>query len=194
MIAQARATGYQEGYRDGMVALESFKSSFASQTTAQLGQLLSAFDEQLQALESRMAESVARSAVLLARQVLRQELAMRPEAVAALATEAVQAVQAGVRHVTVYVHPEDLPLVEQGAAEVLQMRGARLVAEPSMSRGGVRIQSEADAIDASIETRWQQAASLLGRPMPWTSARPPAAAEAPDRTPPAGPVDSAGQP
>jgi flagellar assembly protein FliH len=162
MIAEARQKAYQEGYRDGMAALESFKTSYAQQTSQRVGELVDAFDAQFQALEGRMAECVARTGALLARQVLRHELSVQPEVVAALAREAVSTIQAGVRHVVVRVHPEDLPLVEAGAGEVLQARGARLQADSAIGRGGCAIQSEADTIDATIERRWRQATAQLG--------------------------------
>lgn len=163
-IAEARKAGYQDGYRDGLVALDSFKQSFAQQLAGQIGQLVSAFDAQIDALEAQMAQAVARSAVALARRVVRQELQARPELVVPLAEEAVQAVLLSARQILVRVHPEDLPLVEQGAAEVLQARGARLVADPTVGRGGVRVDSDAGSIDAELDTRWAQAASLLGAP------------------------------
>lgn len=170
MIVEAKQTAYQEGYRDGIAALESFKQSYAQQTSARLGELVQAFDEQLQALESRMAESIARTSVLLARQVLRQELQVHPERVAALAREAVSTVQAGVRHVVVRVHPEDLPLVQAGAGEVLHARGARLQADAGVGRGGCMVESEADLIDATLERRWRQASTQLGVQMAWEAA------------------------
>jgi len=158
----ARQTGYQEGYRDGLVALESFKQSFAQQTTAQIGALLDAFDRQLGALDGEAAQAVSRIAVQLARQVLRTELQQRPELVAQVAAEAVNAVMLSSRHIAVHVHPQDLPLVSEGAAEALQARGARLHADPDIERGGVQVYSDVGAIDARIQTRWAQAAAALG--------------------------------
>ena len=194
MLAEARSKAYQEGYRDGMSALESFKASYAQQTSARLGELLEAFDAQLQAMETRMAECVARTSVLLARQVLRQELEVRPEAVAELAREAVSTIQAGVRHVVVRVHPEDLPLVHAGAAEALQARGATLQPDPAVRRGGCAIDSEADSIDATLERRWRQATMQLGVQVPWAPVGPVAAQAAADAGVPAaaGPDDAAG--
>jgi flagellar assembly protein FliH len=161
-VGAARQSGYQEGYRDGLVALESFKQSFAQQATAQIGALLDAFDRQLGALDGEAAQAVARAAVQLARQVLRTELQQRPELVALVATEAVHAVMLSARHIAVQVHPQDLPLVAEGAAEALQARGARLQPNPAIERGGVLVQSDAGAIDARIEVRWAQAAAALG--------------------------------
>jgi flagellar assembly protein FliH len=159
----ARQAGYQDGYRDGLVALESFKQAFAAQMSAQLGTLVAAFDAEFAQLEAQIADSVAASATALARQVVRSELATRPEFVATVAAQAVEAVLLSARHIRVHVHPDDLALVKQGAADALAARGARLMADAAVSRGGCRIESDIGRIDAGIETRWAQAAATLGQ-------------------------------
>lgn len=164
-IQAAHQAGYQAGYRDGLVALESFKQTFALQLTAQLGPLVSAFDEAFADLERQVANSVARTATALARQVVRSELVARPELVAQVASEAVNAVLLSARHIRVFVHPDDLALVQGGAGEALAARQARLLADPALSRGGCRIESDLGSIDARIETRWAQGAATLGQPV-----------------------------
>lgn len=166
-VAAARQAGYQDGYRDGLVALDGFKQSFASQATAQVGALLQAFDEQLAGLDAQLAQAVAKSAVQLARQVLRTELATDPARVAKVAADAVNAVMLSARQITVQVHPHDLPLVAEGAEETLKARGARLIANPQLQRGGVLVDSDVGSIDARIGTRWEQAAAALGSSEPW---------------------------
>jgi flagellar assembly protein FliH len=173
-LAAARSAGYQDGYRDGLVALDSFKQSFASQMAAQIGQLVANFDAQLAALEQPMAQAIAESAVRLARGVVRAELRAHPAAVAEVAQQAVNAVLLSARHIRVLVHPEDLPLVAAGAAEALKARGARLIAQPDLERGGCLVDSDLGQIDARIETRWLQAASMLGSELPWADAEAPA--------------------
>jgi flagellar assembly protein FliH len=165
-VQAARQSGYQDGYRDGLAALENFKQSFARQMAAQIGQLVAGFDAEFAQLEQRIAESVAASAVALARQVVRGELATRPELVAAVAAQAVETVLLSARHIRVHVHPADLPLVEQGAADALAARGARLFGDASVARGGCRIDSDLGRIDATIEARWAQAAAALGHDLP----------------------------
>ena len=175
-IAAARQAGYQDGYRDGLVALEEFKASFAQQATAQVGALLEAFDRQTERLDAQLADAVARTAVQLARQVLRHELASSPTLVAAVATEAVNAVLLSARHVVVHVHPQDMPLVAEGAAEALEARGARLVADATLQRGDVLVESDVGHTDARVEMRWAQALAGLGMAEPATAGEP--AAEA----------------
>jgi len=87
--------------------------------------------------------------------------------VAAVAQEAIEALLLSARHVSVRVHPDDQPLVAQGAAEILQARGARLVADPAVTRGGCLVESDIGIIDASIESRWRRAAAALGSQSPW---------------------------
>jgi flagellar assembly protein FliH len=161
-VAAARRAGYQDGYRDGLAALENFKASFAQQATAQIGALIEAFDEQTQALDEQVAQALARSAVQLAEQVLRHQVQVQPGVVAQVATEAVQAVALAARHVVVHLHPQDLPLVAEGAEDALAARGARLQADASLQPGDVVVESDVGHIDARIATRWAQALAALG--------------------------------
>jgi flagellar assembly protein FliH len=178
-IEATRQQAYEEGYRDGMAALEGFKKTHTAQMSARIGQLVQSFDDQWAQLESQMAEALSRSTALLARQVLRTELATQPALVQAVAAEALNAVLMSARQVLVRVHPDDLPLVAEGAGEALQARGARLQADPIIQRGGCSVESDAGTIDATIENRWARAVQALGHTLPWLPV-PPAATEGPD--------------
>lgn len=169
-IAEARKAGYQDGYRDGLVGLDNFKQAHAAQMAGQIGQLLQNLDRQWSEMEPAMARSLAQTAVLLARQVLRQELHTHPEHVIGLAQEAVQAVMMSARRIELHVHPDDFSLVQDGAGELLKARGARLVADAQVARGGCRVQSDIASVDATLATRWADASAALGHPMPLDAA------------------------
>ena len=176
-LRAARQSGYQDGYRDGLVALEAFKQSFASQTTAQIGLLMQSLHTGMNGLQQDMARTLAICATHLARQIVRTELATEPARIAKVAHEALDTLLLSARHITLRVHPDDHALVAQGAAEVLAARGARLLSDESMSRGGCLVESDIGIIDASIETRWRRAAASLGYDEPWEPADAPDAAE-----------------
>ena len=170
IAAQLRASrqgGYQDGYRDGLVALEAFKQSFASQSSAQIGELVHSLGQELTDLRQEMARSLAVAATHLARQIVRAELATTPALIASVAQEALDAMLLSAQHITLRVHPDDTSLVARGAAEVLAARGARLVGDASLSRGGCLVESNIGLIDASIETRWRRAVASLGCDEPW---------------------------
>ena len=163
----ARQGGYHDGYRDGLAALESFKQSFAAQTTAQIGGLMQSYSGQMDNLQQEMANALAAAATALARQVVRGELAERPQLVATVAQEALETLLLSARHITIRVHPDDHVLVAQGAADTLAARGARLLADATIERGGCVVESDIGVVDASIETRWRRAAAALGSEVGW---------------------------
>jgi flagellar assembly protein FliH len=172
-LTAARQGGYQDGYRDGMAALEGFKQGFATQITAQLGRLVESHGAQLDGLQQQLAQAVTQCALTLAREVVRSELALRPEAVVAVAQEAIDTLLLTARHVTVRVHPDDQVLVAQGAGEVLQARGARLIADATVTRGGCLVDSDIASVDGSVVNRWRRAAASLGSEMTWAAASAP---------------------
>ena len=178
-VHAARQAGYQDGYRDGLVALESFKHSVSLQMSGQFAPLLQSFDAQLGALEQRIAAAVARVASELARQVVRSELQARPQLVAQVAQEAVQAVLLSARQIVVQVNPADLDLIGDGAADALAARGARLVGQQHVERGGCLIETDAGSVDARIEARWHDAVQALGTDVVWSAAAPDPAPVAP---------------
>jgi flagellar assembly protein FliH len=165
---QGTQDGYQNGYRDGLVALESFKQSFATQTTAQVGALLRSMEREFDALQPQLAEAVARVAVELARQVLRSELNSNPSVINDVAQQALHALVLSARHVQLHVHPLDVPLVREGAAEALAARSATVSANPALARGDCLVESDLGTLDARIATRWAQAAANLAAGSPWT--------------------------
>jgi flagellar assembly protein FliH len=166
-VQHARDSGYQDGYRDGLVALEAFKENFARQMAAQFGALLANLDDQWNGLEQEMALAVTRTAVQLARQVVRHELDTRPEIVAKVAQEAVGAIVLSARHLRVRLHPADHQHVLDGAGEALKARDARLVADPAIEPGGCVVDSDLGQVDARIGTRWAAAAAVFGRDDAW---------------------------
>lgn len=169
-VQAARQSGYQDGYRDGLVALEGFKQSYAQQITAQVGLIAQNYQARLDTLEAGLAVQVAEVAIALARQVVRGELAQRPELVVTVAQEALAATLVAAKQIAVHVHPDDHALIGQQAGEALAARGARLVADPALTRGGVVVDSEVGVIDASVEARWRRATAAMGRGSEFTDA------------------------
>lgn len=170
-IAEARKAGYEDGYRDGLKGLESFKQSHAeqmqAQNRAQLNGLIESFEQQWSALEETMAQSMARSAVSLARAVLRHELRTTPQTVVALAQEAVQAIGQSARRLELHLNPQDVSMVQHALGELLTSRSGRIVSDPTVGRGGCRVQSDVTTVDATLDSRWTEAAAAMGQPIPW---------------------------
>jgi flagellar assembly protein FliH len=166
-VQAAREQGYQDGMRDGHAGVEAMRQQLNAQLGARFGQMVAELDGQWDALESSMAEAVTATAVQLARQVIRAELATRPEIVAQVAQEAVHAVLVSAKHLRLRIHPGDQGHVAAGAADALQARDVRLLADPQVEPGGCILESDLGRIDARIATRWAAAAAVYGRDDAW---------------------------
>ena len=114
-----------------------------------------------------MAAAVAKVATQLARQVVRHELSTQPELVARVGEEAVHAGLMSARQIVVEVNPADLALVQRSALDALAARGARLVGQASIERGGCLVDTDAGIIDARIESRWADATLALATRVAW---------------------------
>lgn len=181
LLQAGRQQAYQDGYRDGLAALEAFKQTHVRQSSAQIGGLVQAVGGQLDELQQDMARALAVSATNLARQIVRTELQARPDLVAMVAAEALDTLLLSARHITVRVHPDDQALVQQGAAEVLTARGGRVIADSNVARGGCLVDSDIGSIDATMETRWRRAAAALGCDEAWDADQAPSAGPGEDR-------------
>ena len=166
-LRAARQSGYQDGYRDGLAGLEEFRHSFARQVAMQIDTLTAAYQHELDALQQHLARAVAGAAEQVARQVVRSELATQPQSIATLAQEAIDTLLMSARHITLRVHPDDHALVAEGVGEALAARGARLLADPALTRGGCAVDADIGAVDATLQTRWSRAVAALGRASDW---------------------------
>lgn len=165
-VQDARQQGYQDGYRDGLEALDAARRQHLQQVMAQFAGLAGAFDEQLAALEQRIAEAVTDTALTLARQVVRSELVQRPELVRQVAQEAIGAVVLSARHLRLRLHPDDLALVAADDGEMLRSREVQLQPDPAQARGGCVVESDLGRVDARIGQRWAQAVAVFGAELP----------------------------
>ena len=168
MIHSTRQEGYQEGYRDGLSALESFKQTFADELTSQIGVLVQSMGHQLDVLHQEMAQALATTAIQLAKQVVRGELLTHPDMIGNVAQEALDALLLSARHITLRVHPEDHSLILVGAEDVLKARGARLISDVKIARGGCIVESDIGTVDASVPARWSRAVAMLGQEISWS--------------------------
>ena len=171
LVHEARQAGYQEGYRNGLAALESYKQTQAAQMAVYMndhvGALAGDFHQRLDGLEQQLAGRIAGVALELARQVVRSEIHTHPEMVVEVADQAMSALLTSARQIVLRLNPEDFSLSQGHLSEMLEARGARLVPDTNISRGGCLVESDIAVVDATVEARWSRAAAAMGHQAPW---------------------------
>lgn len=143
---QARAEGYAAGRAEGLAAAQ----QHLQQRMAQLDALYDSAARPLQALDEQTGQALARLATIVASRVIAHELQLSPELIVRAVREAAAALPAATRELRVHLHPEDLALLhELDAAE----SHWQLFADPALTRGDCRLESERSRLDARVETR-----------------------------------------
>ena len=178
-LAAARQAGYQDGYRDGLVALDSFKQSVATPDAVALGQLLHGFDRADRRAASRRWRRPCARAGRRARAPAwcAPDLQVHPEHVAQSVAQALNAVLSKTRRHIHGARAPGRPCAGGAGAGRDAGRTRRPTAWPTRpsTRGGCLVESDLGQSTRRIETRWSRAVGSLGSELPWDDGRPSAA-------------------
>lgn len=158
-LAAGRQEGYDAGYAEGRTS--------AAEEAAQLVALMASYEQALHGLEQEMAEEMLRLALDLTKQVLREGLRVRPEAMLPVVREALGELVQTTRHPVLVLHPDDAALVRRHLASDLATLPWKIMEDGQMVRGGCRVESESVEIDATLESRWKRLTEVLGQHDSW---------------------------
>lgn len=153
----AHRQGYAAGYEEG--------TARARMEAMRLHSLVEALDSAVKEFDQKVGEELVALAVEIARQVVRQGIAVKPESILETVREAL--VQLPHQHAAVFLSPADAVLVRTHLGEQLSHAGHRIFEDMSMEQGGCRIEAAGSQVDASMETRWRRVVEKLGVGTEW---------------------------
>jgi flagellar assembly protein FliH len=140
---------------EGQAAAQNFTQLFASVQAQQ------ADSEQV------MARGVLELACELARQVLRQELSVNPEALRPVIREALGLLAIENKSALVRLNPADLAVLEEAVRAEFANLSLTLLADATLTRGGCVVEAAGTVVDGTLEKRWMRAVANLGLNSPW---------------------------
>lgn len=155
IATRAHDEGYQAGLAEGR------------DINRRLKLLVGGVSQSIARMEREMADTLVKVAIDLARQVVRESIAVRPELVVPLIGDALAGIARTVDPGAVYVHPADLAIVEEHMGEALAHAGWRPFADEQVERGGCRLEFSGGQVDATLATRWARVMSQLERADAW---------------------------
>lgn len=159
---QARDEGYRAGYVDGQKAAQDEAEHLVA-----IGRRM---EEALTSLNTEVGEDILLLALDVARQVVRQSVRFKPEAIVTVIREALA--QIPHQHATILLHPEDLALARSYLGDQLTHSGHRLQEDISLQRGDCRIEAGGTHVDATLASRWRRVVATLGAKLELESAEP----------------------
>jgi flagellar assembly protein FliH len=162
MAQRALEAAYQRGLSEGFRAGAEHVKNESGEMGRRVDQLIESMQSQFANMDTDVADAVLGLAFSLARQIIRAELDARPELVSASVRDALGSLALKATYPGIYLNPADLNLVKASLGDELTLRGCRLIADPGISRGGCRLESDTSMVDATIESRWERALSNMG--------------------------------
>ncbi len=169
--AQARDEGCAEGHAEGFAAghAEGLTQGRidAVGEREQLQGLLSGFTQELAHANELVAQDVLRLALDLAKAMLKTALPVRPDLVLPVIEDALRYLPIAQAPLLLHLNPDDAALVQSSMGTGLAANGWRVHADAAMQRGGCRVETGSNTIDAELGTRWQRLAAALGEPNAW---------------------------
>ena len=169
----------QEGYAEGFVQgqaqttlqaqrqIADFIAHQGEAAAQNFTQLFASVQAQQADTEQVMAREVLELACELARQVLRHELSVNPNALQPVIREALGLLVAENKSAVIRLNPLDLEVLEEVVRAEFTSMSLTFLADATVAKGGCLIESAGTVVDGSIEKRWMRAIANLGLNSPW---------------------------
>lgn len=162
-LQEGRAAGHAEGYADGARAgqLE------AESELEHLRSIAATFSEAVVQADETIAHDVLELALRLARGMVRTAFEVRPELILPVVQEAIGYLPVLAQPATLTLHPEDAEIVRQAMGQELLKGGWRIVDDATLGRGGCKVDTASNQIDAQAQARWARLTHALQSNVDW---------------------------
>ena len=162
-LEEGRAAGHAEGYADSVAAGQ----REAAADLENLRALAASFSDAVAAADETIATDVLELALRLARGMVRTGFDVRPELVVEVVRDAIGQLPILQQPALLRLHPADAELVRHGMADELDKGGWRIIEDKQLGRGGCKVETACNQIDAQAEARWQRLTHALGSNVEW---------------------------
>ncbi|WP_414164132.1 flagellar assembly protein FliH [Superficieibacter sp. BNK-5] len=163
-MAEGRQTGHAQGYQEGLAqGLEQGQlqaRQLQEPLHARMQQLVSEFQNTLDALDSVIASRLTQMALTAARQIIGDMPAVDNHGLIKQIQQLLQQEPLFSGKPQLRVHPDDLQRVEDVLGATLSLHGWRLRGDTTLHPGGCKVSADEGDLDASVATRWQELCRL----------------------------------
>lgn len=156
-LVEGREQGFAQGKAEGLKAGEAeiqAQNQHLRGEAERLRQILDALTPFIVELDAELEQELVEMVVVVARQVLRRELRLDPGQIVAAVREAVALLPSNAtRKLRLFVHPDDAKLLREALALDSMETPWRLHEDPTITRGGARLETDTARLDATLERR-----------------------------------------
>jgi flagellar assembly protein FliH len=166
---QGHAEGHAAGHAEGFAAGSAEGEQAAREELEQLRTVAASFGDAVSQADETIAKDVLDLALRLARGMVRTGLDVRPELIMSVVRDAINQLPILQQPALLMLNPQDAELVRHGMAEELATGGWRIIENGAIARGGCRVETASNQIDAQVEARWQRLTHALAANVDWLS-------------------------
>jgi flagellar assembly protein FliH len=164
---QARQTGYAEATLEGQHQITEYIANEGQRAAEHYASLFRAAQEQIEQSQQTLAKGVLELACELARQVLRRELTVNPNALQPVVREALGMLTVDTKMAAVRMNPVDLDAFAEDLQRECPNLQLSLVPDINVSIGGCLVEAAGTVIDGTVERRWNKVVASLGLESSW---------------------------
>ena len=164
---QCRREGFASGLAEGRAAGRAEGHAGAARDVEHLRTLAEEFARQLAIADRAIAHEALTLALDVAKAMLKRALAVKPDLMVGIVREAIEYLPLVQQPALLHLHPDDAVLVRARLGDEVAGGGWRIVEDTQVTRGGCRVETASNQIDATAETRWQRIAAALGLDDTW---------------------------
>ncbi|CUI04994.1 flagellar assembly protein FliH [Massilia antarctica] len=160
---QARLEGFDAGHAAGYADAQALGREESAAEIANLQSIAATFAQALTQADEHIANDMLELTLHLARNMLRTALAVKPELIIPVIRDAISYLPVLQQPAVLMLHPDDARLVRDTISDELDKGGWRVADDANIERGGCKIDTASNQIDAQVEVRWQRLANALGK-------------------------------
>ena len=153
------ATGEKDGFHAGQLKAKQEADIALAAKLASMEQLMTQLFEPISAQDQQLEEAMVSLLGQMVRQVIQRELVSDSSQIRQVLSEALKLLPMGTGNIRIHVNPQDFEVIK--TLRERHEESWRILEDPSLLPGGCRVESELSRIDATVETRLNQAIKQL---------------------------------
>ncbi len=164
---QGYDAGFKAGHEEGMAQALDEQRAATEQALAPIRDIADNFSTALREADQAISNEVLELALHLAKGMLKNALRVKPELILPVVREAIEYLPVLQQPALLILNPEDAAVVRDSIAEELDKGGWRVIDDPTIERGGCKVDTASNQIDATVASRWQRLSLALGKDIDW---------------------------
>jgi flagellar assembly protein FliH len=152
-------TGEKDGFHAGQLKAKQEADLALAAKVANLEQLMTQLFEPITGQDQQLEEAMIKLLEQMVREVIQRELVSDSSQIRQVLSEALKLLPMGTANIRIHLNPQDFEMIK-----VLRERHEeswRILEDASLMPGGCKVESELSRIDATVETRLNQALKQL---------------------------------